>query len=177
MAAIDRVIGAAIDGVKKSGVIEASALMATVSVVNADGTLTVTRGADTYPKVRCLSGYLGATVGDLVEILKTSGGWVAIGRLRTSNAPRVQRGTATTPATTGTPASWGTVTITFPKPFANVPIVVATAAEAIASGNTDVAIAVSNTTTTSFILRSRRNTAGATDSFAALTCNWIATDY
>lgn len=83
MAAIDRVIGAAVDSVKKSGVLEAGALMAIVSMVNSDGTVTVTRGDDTYPKVRRLSGYTGPAVGDVVEILRTSGGWVAIGRFLT----------------------------------------------------------------------------------------------
>lgn len=85
MAAIDRVIGAAVDSVKKSGLVEAGVLMATVSVVNSDGTVTVTRGADTYPKVRLLSGYRDPTVSDIVEILKTAGGWVCVGKLRTTN--------------------------------------------------------------------------------------------
>ncbi|MCR8576460.1 hypothetical protein [Streptomyces sp. Isolate_219] len=85
MAAIDRVIGAAVDSVKKSGVLEAGALMATVSVVNSDGTVTVTRGDDTYPKVRLLSGYRDPAAGDTVQILKTTGGWVCVGELRTTN--------------------------------------------------------------------------------------------
>lgn len=82
MAAIDAVIGAAINGVRKSGALESGALMATVTAVGTDGTVTVERGTDTYPKVRVLSGYTSPRTGDLVEIMKTAGGWVCIGSLR-----------------------------------------------------------------------------------------------
>ncbi|MFF7408696.1 hypothetical protein [Streptomyces lydicus] len=81
MAAVDTLINATLDAVRKSGMLEAGALMATVSAVNSDGTATVTRGTDTYPKVRLLTGYNVPTVGDRVEILKTSGGWVCVGAL------------------------------------------------------------------------------------------------
>lgn len=87
MAAIDVINASAIDAVKRSGVLEAGALMATVSTRNADGTITVTRGTDTYPNVRLLAGDPAPSVGDLVEILKTSGGWVCLGSLLTTKAP------------------------------------------------------------------------------------------
>lgn len=85
MAAIDTIIMASVDGVKKSGVVESGALMATVSVVGADGTVTAIRGSDSYPKVRILSGYPNPAVGDSVEILRTSGGWVCLGSLLAYN--------------------------------------------------------------------------------------------
>jgi hypothetical protein len=58
--------------------------MATVSVVNSGGTVDVTRAGDTIPSVRILASYLIPTVGDMVEIIKTAGGWVCIGVLATT---------------------------------------------------------------------------------------------
>lgn len=80
MAAIDFVVNAALEGVKKSGLVESGALLATVASVPGGGVVSVNRGADSYPKVRLLSGY-SAVVGDLVLILKTNGGWVCLGKL------------------------------------------------------------------------------------------------
>ncbi|MFE1763099.1 hypothetical protein ACFW81_02585 [Streptomyces angustmyceticus] len=83
MAGLDSLLGASVDAVKRSGAIENSALMATVAMVNTDGTVDVSRAGDTYPSVRLLTGYLMPTVGDSVEIIKTAGGWVCVGRLQT----------------------------------------------------------------------------------------------
>ncbi|MFI2187999.1 hypothetical protein [Streptomyces sioyaensis] len=83
MAGIDSLLSASVDAVKRSGAIENAALMATVSTVNSDGTVDVTRAGDSYPSVRLLTGYLIPTVGDSVEIIKTAGGWVCVGRLQT----------------------------------------------------------------------------------------------
>lgn len=80
MPAIDQVVNAAVEGVKKSGLMESGALLGIVSTSPTGGTVSVTRGADSYPKVRLLSGY-AAVVGDLVLILKTNGGWVCLGKL------------------------------------------------------------------------------------------------
>lgn len=82
---IDTIIQASVDGVKRAGVAQAGALMANVSAVGTDGTVTVTRGTDTYPLVRILSGYINPVVGDAVEILHTAGGWVCLGALLTYN--------------------------------------------------------------------------------------------
>lgn len=84
MAGIDTIIASSVDAVKKSGALEAGALLATVTAVDSGGTLAVERGADTYPKVRLLSGYDMPSVGDLVVIFKTAGGWVSLGKLVTS---------------------------------------------------------------------------------------------
>lgn len=80
MAAIDFVVNAALENVKKSGLVESGALLATVASVPGGGVVSVNRGVDSYPKVRLLSGY-SAVVGDLVLILKTNGGWVCLGKL------------------------------------------------------------------------------------------------
>lgn len=82
---IDTIIQASVDTVRRTGVAESGVLMANVSAVGTDGTVTVTRGADTYPLVRILSGYTNPAVGDVVEILRTSGGWVCLGSLLTYN--------------------------------------------------------------------------------------------
>lgn len=80
-APIDRLIDAVLRKVQASGMLEAGALMATVSAVGTDGTVTVTRVGDTYPKVRRLASYTAPAVGDRVEILRTAGGWVCLGKL------------------------------------------------------------------------------------------------
>ena len=81
MAAIDLIVREAIDGVKKSGALEAGALMATVAGWGpVSGTIAVTRGADTYPQVRYFTSYT-PSAGDLVLILKANGGWVCLGKL------------------------------------------------------------------------------------------------
>lgn len=81
MAAIDLIVKEAIEGVKKSGALEAGALLATVSGWGpVGGTIAVTRGPDTYPQVRYLTNY-APSGGDLVLILKTNGGWVCLGKL------------------------------------------------------------------------------------------------
>lgn len=83
MAAIDLIVREAIDGVKKSGALEAGALLATVTGWGpVSGTIAVARGADTYPQVRYLTSY-APSGGDLVLIFKTTGGWVCLGKLAT----------------------------------------------------------------------------------------------
>lgn len=84
MASVDVVLNAAVDAVRQSGALEGNALLATVGSVAADGTVSVTRGPDTIPKVRILSGYPAPAVGDLVHLLRGAGGWVCLGALATS---------------------------------------------------------------------------------------------
>ena len=80
----DRLVNAVIKKVKDSGLLWSGVLMGTVSAVGADGTITVTRGTDTYPSVRVLRGAGALTVGDTVQIMRTLGGWVALGGFSTS---------------------------------------------------------------------------------------------
>lgn len=49
---LDRIIAVVIDNIKKSGLLAQGTLSGTVSAVGTDGTVTVTRNADTYPKVQ-----------------------------------------------------------------------------------------------------------------------------
>jgi hypothetical protein len=114
VSAIDAIIQSSVDAVKASGALESGALMGVVSAVGTDGTVTVTRGADVYPKVRLLSGYNNPAVADTVEMLKTVGGWVCLGRLRTApvagSVVEVRAGiTSITPSAANTP-TLGTVT-------------------------------------------------------------------
>ncbi|AKY02167.1 hypothetical protein PBI_NESBITT_19 [Streptomyces phage Nesbitt] len=81
---IDRLISAVIRAVRTSGVLEENTLSGTVSVVNTDGTVDVTRNGSTYPRVRRLSGYTAPAVGHTVTIHKTSAGWVCLGAYLTS---------------------------------------------------------------------------------------------
>lgn len=84
MAGIDILLNASVDAMKRSGAIENNMLMATVSVVNAGGTLDVTRVGDTIPSVRRLTSYTSPVVGDLVLIQRATGGWICLGKLATS---------------------------------------------------------------------------------------------
>ncbi|AUG87283.1 hypothetical protein HOS59_gp19 [Streptomyces phage Rowa] len=170
MAGLDSLLTASVDAVKKSGALEQNALMATVSVVNSNGTVDCTRAGDTYPSVRVLSSYQAPAVGHSVELLRSAGGWVCIGSLRTTTAPRIQTGTAVTPAWSGA-VEWTEVAVTFPKPFGSTPTVVATPVSAITSGSTELEFAVDGVTASGFQMRSRRSTSSVT------TFNWIATDY
>lgn len=74
----DRLVNAVIKKVKDSGLLWSGVLMGTVSAVGADGTITVARGADTYPSVRLLAS-VAPSVGAYVEIMRTLGGWVCLG--------------------------------------------------------------------------------------------------
>ena len=84
MPGLDSILGASVDAVKRSGAIENSALMATVSVVNSGGTVDVTRAGDTFPSCRRAASYTSPAVGDLVLILRAAGGWVCLCKLATS---------------------------------------------------------------------------------------------
>jgi hypothetical protein len=84
---LDTLITATLDAVRKSGMLWEGTRQATVSAVASDGTITVTRGGDTYPRVRRTDAYLRATVGDLVLIHRTLGGWVCLGRPLTADTP------------------------------------------------------------------------------------------
>jgi hypothetical protein len=171
MPGIDRVLNASVDAVAKSGLLEGNALMATVSVVNLDGTLTVTRADDTYESVRVLSGYLKPTVGDTVELLRSAGGWVCVGKLMTTSTPRIQAGTVVTPTWSGATMEWTEATVTFPKVFANTPVVVATLFSGLTSTTIEIDYSVNALTTTGFVMRSRRSTSSAT------TFTWLAVDF
>ncbi|WP_326792040.1 hypothetical protein OHA79_09570 [Streptomyces sp. NBC_00841] len=80
---LDRIIAVVIDNIKKSGLLAQGTLSGTVSAVGTDGTVTVTRNADTYPKVRRLVSYTSPAVGHSVLIHRTLGGWVCLGQLAT----------------------------------------------------------------------------------------------
>jgi hypothetical protein len=160
-----------VDAVKRSGAIEGNAIMATVSVVNTGGTVDVTRAGDTIPSVRILSGYMVPSVGDSVELLRSAGGWVCIGKLMTSSGPRIQTGTAVTPTSGGTTGTWTAVAVTFAKPFTSTPLVVATPISNVSSGGTELNWSTNAVTTTGFELRSRRTTDSIT------TFAYIATDF
>lgn len=84
-APVDRLLDAVLKRVKDSGLLWSGTVMGTVSAVGTDGTVTVTRGSDTYPKVRLLSGYTSPAVSDTVEIMRTLGGWVCMGAIQTTN--------------------------------------------------------------------------------------------
>ncbi|MGW6754534.1 hypothetical protein [Streptomyces sp. NPDC055006] len=169
MAGIDALLGASVNAVKKSGVIEGSALMATVTVVNSDGTITAARGADSYPKVRVLSGYLVPTVGDVVELLRAAGGWVCIGKLMTSSAPRIQSGQVSVAIPTAN--KWYTAPVVFPKAFASTPIITATPASGIATDGANLSVAIYGESATGFTMNVNRGTAATTF------VNWIATTF
>ncbi|MFE3409445.1 hypothetical protein ACFXMT_14245 [Streptomyces mirabilis] len=81
MAGIDALLSASVKAVQASGALEGTALMATVSAVNSDGTVNATRAGDSFPKVRMLRGAGAVAVADTVEILKTAGGWICLGSL------------------------------------------------------------------------------------------------
>lgn len=170
MAGIDVILDAAVDTVKKSGVLDAGALMGTVSAVGADGTLTVTRGADTYPRVRVVGSLVMPAVADIVEIFSTAGGWICVGALRSNSAPRIQSGTAQTPAS-ATDGTWQAVTVTFPVAFAATPTVTATAVSGVGAGTTELNWSVNSVSATDFQLRCRR-----TGPSSVTTLSWIATD-
>lgn len=171
MSGLDGLLNASVDAVKRSGALESNALMATVSVVNSNGTVDVTRAGDTFPSVRVLSGYMVPTVGDSVELLRSAGGWVCVGKVMTTNAPRIQTGSATTPTSGGTTGTWTAVSVTFPKAFASIPTVVATPVSSVSSGGTELNWSVASVSTMAFELRSRRTTDSVT------TFGWIATDF
>lgn len=167
MAGIDKILASAVDSVRKSGVIESGTLMGTVDAVGSDGTLSVSRGPDTYPRVRLLSGYAPAA-GDLVEILRTAGGWVCIGKLMGSAAPQKQSGFAATSAA-GATNSWSQVTVTFPVPFDSTPVVVVSPRYAGTTTSQFFVLATIDESPTGFTLKAyRTNNAGTSAS-------WIAT--
>jgi hypothetical protein len=84
MAAVDKLLGAAVQSVKTSGLLESMARMGVVSAVNSDGTIDVSRAGDVFPSVRLLTGYASPTVGDSVQMVKTMGGWVCVGAYQAS---------------------------------------------------------------------------------------------
>lgn len=144
----------------------AAARMATVSAVNGDGTVDVAIADGEIPRVRCLTQIYRPGVGDVVEILATAGGWVCLGRLQTSAAPRIQTGTGVSADST----SWVTNTVAFPVPFASPPLVF-TNVVAVSSGSQVTESCVSNVTTTGCQVRTRRSTGGA------VTFMWLAVDF
>jgi hypothetical protein len=171
MAAVDKLLGAAVQSVKTSGLLESMARMGVVSAVNSDGTVDVSRAGDVFPSVRLLSGYESPVVGDTVQMVKTMGGWVCVGRLAASSAPNIQSGSVTFP--TGTDSTWLTVDVTFPRAFAATPRVVMTPNSAIAAASTDLTWAISSPSATGFTARYRRNNS----STSTTTFCWIATTY
>ena len=166
---IDTVVSTVLDSVRKSGLLESFLVSGQVSSIGTDGTVTVTRGSDTYPKVRVLSGYLSPTVGDTVSILRGVSGWICPGRWRTTSAPRIQ--SAKVAGNSGTADTWLDTAVTFPVPFANVPRVTATPSSGI-GGSTDLQVTVDSETATGFTLRIKRGNT-ATPTYV----NYIATDF
>ncbi|MFI7009962.1 hypothetical protein [Streptomyces sp. NPDC050145] len=168
MTSVDRLIEAVLQQVRGSGMLEAGAMMGVVTAVGSDGTATVSRGSDIFPRVRLLAGDVPA-VGDRVELLRTAGGWVCLGALRRNSAPRVQSGTSSTPG--GTANAWSTVNVTFPTPFPTTPTVVATPRFSTTTATTYMLAVVYNESPTGFQLKVWRTTTAGTD------CNWVATTY
>ncbi|MFJ9408582.1 H-type lectin domain-containing protein [Streptomyces sp. NPDC101393] len=167
---VDILVDATVDAVAGAGVAEAVARMGTVAVVDAGGTVTVTLAEGDVPKVRLLGRLYAPTVGDMVEVLRTRSGWVCLGPLATSSAPKIQSGTVTTP--TGTDSTWITATVTFPKAFSSTPRVVMAPNSAITTASTTLTWSTSNASTTGFTARCRRsNSSTATTPF-----DWIATN-
>lgn len=163
---IDILNASAVDAVKKSGLAVETARMATVTALNTDGTLNAQAGPDSFPRVRMLSAYLNPAVGDVVEIMNTSGGWVCLGKLAASPAPRIQSGKVSTPA----PGQGGGVTsatVTFPRPFASPPRIVLTGESTVPQ---NFSIAVQGPATAGFVAQCYRSTNSST------TFHWIATD-
>lgn len=169
MAAIDVILNASVDSVKRSGLMESGAMMGTVTAVADDGTVGVERAGDTYPRVRVLSGYERPTVGDRVELLRSAGGWVAVGKVMTHSAPLIQSGTVQTPAWPSGTLAWTETQVTFPVPFASTPNVVAVLHTGATLTNFECIWAINNPSPTGFLMRSRRNTSGVTG------FQWIAT--
>lgn len=174
MATIDDIIDATIRRVRASGMLTDNVLMGTVSTVGTDGTITVVRpgvsGDDTYPKVRLLDRNPPPAVGDRVEIANTNGGWVSLGRLQTSSAPRVQRGLVTTPI--GSTANYVLTYVSFPVAFVGTPTVCATPVSGVTATSTTFNWAVNEISPTGFRLRTYRSNQ---NSFAT-DYSWIATD-
>lgn len=174
MAGVDVLLGAAVDAVKKAQVVENAALMATVSVVRTDGTVDLTRAGDTYLRVRVLSGYMSPTVGDSVEMLRAAGGWVCLGALMTSNAPRIQSGTLSMSFTAQTSA---TQTVTFPKPFASTPVVTANINSGGGSARYWTGWPISASATGFSMFVKTTDAAQAAADWSGVGCSWIATTY
>lgn len=164
---IDVLNDSAVEAVKKSGLAVETARMATVTALGTAGTINVQAGADTFERVRILSGYLSPTVGDVVEIMNTAGGWVCIGKIMGSSAPRIQSGVAIIPSGT---VGWRGVRVNFDKAFATTPRVVVTPTYSGSTADTEIETATNNTSTTGFDCRNRRSTTSET------TVHWIATD-
>ena len=169
MSGLDALLNASVDAVRKSGMLEANAMMGTVSAVNTDGTVDVDRAGDLYASVRVLSGYMQPAVGDRVELLRSAGGWVCIGKLMQSSAPVIQSGTFTQ---AGAGGQWtNNMTVNFPKPFATAPVVVAMPnAGGSATTSGVMSWQCTSVTTTSFLFRHwRDNTSTATFGWIAVT--------
>lgn len=173
MPRIDQLISAAVDAVRRSGALEEMTLTGVVSAVGSDGTVTVARDTDTYPKVRLLSALGRPTVGDLVVIHRGLGGWTCLGVAQTSNAPRIQRGTVLASNAAATSFS---VAVTFPQPFSAVPSV--TTDINSGSGSLRYWQSRANSVTAagfSLFLLTTDAAAGAID-WSSVPVSWIATD-
>lgn len=142
---VDVLVDATVNAVSNAGVVEDNARMAVVEAVHDDGTLDATMDDGIVPSVRILSGYYSPSVGDIVELLRTVGGWVCLGALRTTSHPLIQSGSLTISTTSGT---WAWVTVSFPKPFLSVPVMSLTVNGNFASA--EVHCAVRNVTATGF---------------------------
>lgn len=173
MAGVDALLNASVNAVKKSGALEGNALMATVSVVNSNGTVDCTRAGDTFPSVRVLSGYQVPTVGDSVELLRSAGGWLCVGKLMTTHAPQIARGTVNVSISAATS---GSTTVTFARPFPVIPTVVGSLATGDGTARYFTARAYGATTTgfSALVLSSDAAQAAITGSFPVA---WIATTF
>ena len=158
---VDVLVDSTISAVANSGLVEEVARMGTVTAVNAGGTVDVSVGNGQIPTVRLLSGYNAPAAGDLVEIMRTSGGWVCLGRLVTeTQGPQLQAGTGATPSASG----WSSVVVSFPVPFSSVPIVTVTPATTNPGigGNADWRMVISATSTTAFTAQAYREASAPT---------------
>ncbi|MBA9050789.1 MULTISPECIES: hypothetical protein [Streptomyces] len=172
MAAVDRLLDAAVLAVKNSGLIESVSRMATVTAVNGDGTIDVQRNGDTFPSVRLLMSHLSPLVGDTVQILKSRGGYVCIGIIA-STPPlgsvldiRTGRTRILVPATNTTYSQ----AVTFPKLRGSNVSIQATVISTV-PGSDVLGLTVASASTSGFTAYLRRTSATDTDIY------WTAMSY
>lgn len=175
MGMVDDITNSVMRRIRASGMLTENLLMGTVTAVGTTGTITVTHGIaipdhpeipsiSTYNKVRII-GQSRPTVGDSVQIAKAKGGWVCLGSLAPSNAPRIQSGTIATSSGTGTQ----TATWIFGRPFAGTPNITLTPVTTVPQNLSN--IAVTSVSATGFTIRVDRTSSPSTN------VAWIATDY
>ncbi len=115
---VDVLVDSAVGAVASSGLIDEVARMGTVAVVNPGGTIEVDVEDGEIPSVRMLSTHYSPAAGDLVEIMRTSGGWVCLGRISTGipsgAVVDMRAGVVSVPVASGAANNIGSADISFP---------------------------------------------------------------